>query len=66
MELEYMLLLLPNLESYCTMFKLQMCLWVGVIPPMIGKMINVEYIFAMWAVNDIEFKEYLICNLIHG
>lgn len=39
MALKYMLLLMLNLESYYTLFKLQMCLQRGVTPPMIGKKI---------------------------
>jgi hypothetical protein len=47
MELKYMLLLLLNPEIYYTLFKLQMCLQMGVTPPMIGKMIVKGEFFAM-------------------
>lgn len=47
MELKYMLFFLLNFESYYTLFKLHMCLQMGVTPPMIGKRIVKGEFFAM-------------------
>jgi hypothetical protein len=57
MEMEYMLLILPTLETYFQFFHLQTCMWLGIAPLMIDAKIMDWEFYLMWNIENMEFKE---------
>jgi hypothetical protein len=65
-KLEYMVPSILNLEGYYIVFHLQICIKMGITPPMIGAWVFEHDIFTMWPIDDIKFKKDLMYSLIYG
>jgi hypothetical protein len=42
----------------------QICLQVGVAPPMLGAHITNNQFLSMWTIDDLEWREYLTYNIM--
>jgi hypothetical protein len=63
-ELEYALLIIPHLEAYYFIYRLQTCVLVGFAPLMLNAHILVDDFEGMWKIKDKEFREYLVYNIL--
>jgi hypothetical protein len=57
LEMEYIMLVIPTHEMYYLVHRFQICLRVGVAPPMSGAHIIEDQFLAMWAIDDLEWRE---------
>ncbi len=64
LEMEYIMPVIPAPEMYYLVHCFQICLQVGVTPPMLGAHIAEDQFLAMWAIDDMEWKEYLAYNIV--
>jgi len=64
LEMEYKMLVIPTLEMFYLVHCFQICLQVGITPPMLGTHITKNQFLSMWAINDLEWKEYLSYNIV--
>ncbi len=69
MEMEYLYPLLPNLEAYYLLHRLQICLKVRVAPPMLGTHIIDKQFLDVWKIDNLVWKvfslpHYLMLHLI--
>jgi hypothetical protein len=64
LEMEYIMPMILIPEMYDLVHQFQIYLWVGVVPPMLGTHITEDQFFSMWAINDLEWKEYLAYNIV--
>jgi hypothetical protein len=64
LEMEYIMSVIPTLEMYYLVHCFQICLRVGVTPPMLGAHITEDQFLTMWAIDDLEWKEYLAYNIV--
>ncbi len=63
LELEYVLPLLPNLETYYLLHRFQICLKVGVALPILKGHITKKQFLAMWVIKDLEWREFLVYSI---
>jgi hypothetical protein len=54
----------PTINMYYCVYHCQICLWVRVAPPTLGAHIIESQFLAMWAIDDLEWKEYLAYNIV--
>jgi hypothetical protein len=66
LEMEYLYLLMPNLEAYYLFYQLPMNFKPGVALQMLGTHITNKQFLAMWKIEDLESREYLAYTIIHG
>jgi hypothetical protein len=64
LEMEYIMQMIPALEMYYLVHHFQICLLVGVALPMLGAHIIEDQFLVMWAIDDMEWKEYLTYNIV--
>jgi membrane-associated PAP2 superfamily phosphatase len=55
LEMEYIMSVIPTLNMYYLMHHFQICLLVGITPPMLGAHITESQFLSMWATNDLEW-----------
>ncbi len=66
LEMEYMYLLMPNLEAYYLLYRLLMSFRLGITLSMFGVHITEKQFLAMWKIEDLEWREYLTYSIIYG
>jgi hypothetical protein len=59
LEMEYIMLMILVLDMYYLVHHFQIYLRVRVAPPMLGTHIIEDWSLFMWAINDLEWREYL-------
>jgi hypothetical protein len=65
LELEHVLSLLPNLETYYLLHCFQICFRVGVALPVLGLgHITEKQFLAMWVIEGLEWKKFLAYNIV--
>ncbi len=64
LEMEYIMPMNPTHEMYYLMHCFQICLRIGLAPPMLAAhIIECQFLF-MWAIDDLQWKEYLAYNIV--
>lgn len=61
---KYIMLVIVAPKMYYLMHRFQICLWIGVTPPMMGAHITYIKFLSMWAIDDLEWKEYLTYSIV--
>jgi len=64
LEMEYNMPMIPIPSMYYLVHHFQICLQVGVAPPMLGAHITKNQFLSMWAIDDLEWREYLTYNIM--
>jgi len=64
LEMEYKMIVIPTLEMFYLVHRFQICLQVGITPPLLGTHIINNQFFSTWAINDLEWKEYITYNIV--
>jgi hypothetical protein len=64
LEMEYIMPTILTLEMYYLMHHFQIYLSIGVAPPMLGAHIIESHFLSMWAIDDMEWREYLTYNIV--
>jgi hypothetical protein len=66
LEMEYLYPLMPNPEAYYLLYRLPMSFRLGVVLPMLGAHITEKRFLAMWKIEDLDWREYLVYSIIYG
>ncbi len=64
LEMEYIMPVIRAPEMYYRMHHFQIYLRVGITPPMLGAHITESQLLFMWAIDDLEWREYLAYNIV--
>jgi hypothetical protein len=63
-EMEYIMPMIRVPKMYYLMHRFLICLQIGVTPPMFGGHITYSQFLFMWAINNLEWREYLTYNIV--
>jgi hypothetical protein len=66
LEMEYLCPLMPNPEAYYLLYRLPMSFRLEVVLLMFGAHITEKQFLAMWEIEDLEWRDYLVYNIIYG
>ncbi len=64
LEMKYMMPVIPTPKMYYLVHRFQIFLRLRVTPLILGAHITKDQFFAMWAIDDLEQKEYLGYNIV--
>jgi len=56
LQMEYTMLVIPTPKMFYLVHRFQICLQVGITPPMLGTHITNNQFLSTWAINDLEWK----------
>jgi len=65
-KLEYTLPITPHPKEYYFIYRMQTCFSIRFAPPMLNAKILIEDFEHKWKIQDREFREYLMYNVICG
>jgi hypothetical protein len=64
LKMEYIMPVIPILRMYYLMHQFQIYLQIKITPLMLGTHITKSQFLSMWAIDDLEWREYLAYNIV--